>query len=108
MSTRIVLEPVPAPYDPALYRGTPGPSRTTETLLSIADAEIELYREQGYLCVRDALSNTLVAGARTELEAMSLAEEPGCESVYYEGLIRDHLTLDAGRDRFGTGGRKQD
>ncbi len=108
MSTRIVLEPVPAPYDPALYGGVPSPARTVDTLRSVADVEIELYREQGYLCVRHALSDALVAGARAELEAMALAEDPGCESVCFEGLIRDHLTIDAGRDQSGTTGRKQD
>ncbi len=105
---KIVLEPVPAPYDPILYRGTPSPIRPVDTLDSISDAEIALYREQGYLCVCNAVSDPLVAGARAELEAMALAADPGCESVCFEGLVRDYLVIDAGRDRFGTTGRKQD
>ncbi len=108
VSTKIVLEPVPAPYDPVLYRGTPSPTRPVDTLDSISDAEIALYREQGYLCVRDAFSDKLVAEVLAELEAMALAEDPGCESVYFEGLIRNHLAIDPGRDQFGTTGRMQD
>ena len=105
---KIVLEPAPAPYDPVLYRGTPSRTRPVDTLYSIWDAEIALYREQGYLCVCNALSDALVAGARAELVAMALAADPGCESVGFEGLIRDHLVIDAGRDQIGTTGRKQD
>ncbi|MHA1565833.1 MAG: phytanoyl-CoA dioxygenase family protein [Alphaproteobacteria bacterium] len=105
MSTKIVLEPASAPYDPALYRATPNPTRPVDTLDAVSDTEIAAYRQQGYLWVRDALSSTLVARVRAELEAMAVAEDPDCASVTFEGLIRDHLTIDAGRDRIGTTGR---
>ena len=89
---KIVLEPAPAPYDPALYCGSPSPTRPVDTRNSISDAEIALYREQGYLFVCNAVSETCVAEVRAELEAMALAADPGCESVGFEGLIRDHLS----------------
>jgi len=107
--TKIVLETVAAAYDPLLYAAKPDdPARFVDTLHDISPAEIARYRERGYLCIRAALSDSLVAVARDELETMALADDPVCDSVCFEGHIREHLAVDTGSDRIGTTGLLQD
>ena len=108
MSTRVVLEQVAAAYDPALYAGDAGPVRWIDSLESVANDDIAQYREQGYLCCRGVFGNEHVDAARDELERMARAEDPRCEAVYFEGLIREHLRVDRTRDHLGTRGENDD
>jgi phytanoyl-CoA hydroxylase len=59
---------------------------------------VAAYRDDGYLLVRGLLAAELVDAARRELAAMALADDPGCEQLWYEGALREHLPLDPARD----------
>jgi hypothetical protein len=57
-----------------------------------ADAEaLARYESRGYLLIAGAFTSQEVAAARDELVAMSHAVDPECDSVYYEGTVREHL-----------------
>jgi phytanoyl-CoA hydroxylase len=95
---RIFFEPRIAPHAPELYA-----FERTESGLDPATATgeegISRFREDGFLMVRGLLSAAEVAAAKTELEAMALAERPACAMLWYEGALREHIALDASRDR---------
>jgi phytanoyl-CoA hydroxylase len=94
--TRVFFEPKIPLHDPNLYAferiedGVPA----TE-----AEASLGRYREDGFLMVRGLLPGSEVLAARAELEAMARADVPGCQMIWYEGALRDHLALDSARDR---------
>ena len=52
--------------------------------------------------VRGLLPPAEIEAARAELEAMALSDRPDCELIWYEGALREHLELDASRDRAST------
>jgi phytanoyl-CoA hydroxylase len=95
--TRVFFEPRIALHDPELYNfertdpGMPAENAGSEQAL-------DLYREQGFLNVRGLLSAQEVTTALSELEAMALSDQPGCDMLWYEGAIRDHIRLDPARD----------
>jgi hypothetical protein len=96
--TRVFFEPKIPLHDPALYaferfdEGVPAAAAGLE-------ASLDRYRKDGFLMVRGLLPENEVLAARAELEAMARAERPGCAMIWYEGALRDHLALDASRDR---------
>jgi phytanoyl-CoA hydroxylase len=95
---RVFFEPRIPPHEPELYAF----ERTDEGVAAAAArsrAALERYRADGFLMVRGLVSVEDVQAARAELEAMALAERPGCSMIWYEGAIRDRLTLDPSRDR---------
>lgn len=95
--TRVYYEPRIAPHAPELYafeRTDPG----VPAAEAGGEAALALYREQGFLTMRSLLAPDQVRAVRAELEAMALAGDPGCESVWYEGAVRDHVRLDESRD----------
>jgi phytanoyl-CoA hydroxylase len=51
------------------------------------------------LWARALLPERVVGAAGAELEALARADAPGCQMIWYEGALRDHLALDAARDR---------
>lgn len=55
-----------------------------------ADAQVR-YEADGYLVVRGALSPEQVHAAREELRQMTLADDPRCGSMAYEGSLPAHL-----------------
>jgi phytanoyl-CoA hydroxylase len=92
----VFFEPKIPLHDPKLYafdRLDPGVPAAE------AEAALERYREDGFLMVRGLLPEAEVMAARAELEAMARAAAPGCQMIWYEGALRDHLALDASRDR---------
>jgi phytanoyl-CoA hydroxylase len=95
--TRVFFEPLIALHDPELYnfeRTDPGMAAENAG----SEQALDLYREQGFLNVRGLLSAQEVTAARAELEAMALSDWPGCDMLWYEGAIRDHIRLDPSRD----------
>jgi phytanoyl-CoA hydroxylase len=95
---RVFFEPRIPLHDPELYafeRIDPGVSAEAAS----GPAALARYRDDGFLMVRGLLSVDEVLAARTELEAMALADSPACEMIWYEGALRDHLALDPSRDR---------
>jgi phytanoyl-CoA hydroxylase len=96
--TRVFFEPRIPLHDPELYafeRLDHGVSAAAAGLVTTVDR----YREDGFLMVRGLLAEDEVLAARAELEAMARADRPGCAMIWYEGALRDHLSLDPGRDR---------
>ena len=97
-SVKVFFEPRIVPHDPALYAF----DRTDEGVspdAAAADEALARYRDQGFLMVRGLLTPAEVAAGRAELEALALDDSPDCEMIWYEGALRDHLRLDAARDR---------
>jgi hypothetical protein len=99
---RVFFEPRIPLHDPELYAF----ERIDEGMGAEAVggmAALDRYRDDGFLMVRGLLSVDEVLAARAELEAMALADDPACEMIWYEGALRDHLTLDPSRDREADG-----
>lgn len=90
MSPKIVFERKALPHDPGLYAGEAS-FDGVEGFAGIHAQHLEAYRNSGYLVIRGAFSLAEMEQARNELRRMTLMEDPECESVYYEGEIRDHL-----------------
>jgi phytanoyl-CoA hydroxylase len=95
---RVFFEPRIAPHAPELY--------AFETVAEGVDAAaaaspeaLARYCEDGFLMVRGLLPAGELGEARAELEAMTLADRPACEMIWYEGALRDHLEMDPSRDR---------
>lgn len=87
---KVVIEPSITSHPPQLYRS----ERIAEKLAgfeSIGEAALRRYEEDGFLVIAGGLTRGEVQDARATLEAMTLADDPHCSSVYYEGKIRDYL-----------------
>jgi len=91
---KVVFEPKIEEHDPSLYES----DKTAVTIKgwnSINEGVIEQYRRDGYLIVGNAYSAEEVELAKKELAEMTMADDPRCESVYYEGDIRKLINLEA-------------
>jgi phytanoyl-CoA hydroxylase len=77
-------------HDPALYRPT-RTARSVETFRDIGSAEIEFYREQGYLAIRQALTPQEVSGAVAGLLHLIEHGAPGFRGLMYEAAAREVL-----------------
>lgn len=98
MSIRVYYESAIPAHDPALYafeRTDEGVSLET----AMSEEGAARWKEEGFLNVRGLLPLDEVRAARAELEAMALSEEPACKLIYYEGAMRQHVQLDASRDK---------
>lgn len=95
---RVFLEPKIEAHDPGLYRfdalgrGVPG-------LAAVDEDAILTYREVGFLMVEGLFDSAQVEAARAELAEMTLADEPDCTMIHYEGRLRDHLPVDPNADQ---------
>ncbi len=91
MSPRVVLEPKAKDHSPDLYR----PDVMAESVLgfdNVDDSAVDFYHANGYLLIRQGFSDELTSEARQELISMINSDEPNCESIYYEGTIREKLS----------------
>jgi len=87
---RVVLEPEIPDYDPELYRY----QRLAEGITgfeAVNEEEMARFRKRGYLVVHGAFSTTRVQAARQELYRLGTSPRPDCESVYFEGAVRQQL-----------------
>ncbi len=99
MAVRVFFEPMIQAHDPGLYSGLVlDDAGVTPPEAASADA-IERYRRDGFLLVRGLLGPSEIEAAKAELETMTRADDPGCEMVWYEGGLRDHIRLDSAADR---------
>jgi phytanoyl-CoA hydroxylase len=57
----------------------------------VDEHELARYDERGFMIVRGAYTAAEVEAARRELALMTRANDPACESIYYEGAIADEL-----------------
>lgn len=92
----VFFEPKIPDHDPALYAA----ERIEEGVpVEAAMAALDRFRDDGFLMVRGLLTEAEVAAARAELEAMALGDAPDCWGIWYEGALREHITLDPALDR---------
>lgn len=91
---KVIYEPKAKEHDPELYQAD-RESVYYNGWDAIDSEAIGKYREEGYLIVRGGYSDEDVEAARAELEAMTFSDDPACDSVYYEGTIRELLRKNA-------------
>jgi phytanoyl-CoA hydroxylase len=87
---KVVIEPTIAEHPPQLYRSSRIADKV-DGFEQVDAARIEQYDSQGFLVIGGAYTPKEVADARDTLGDMTRAVDPRCDSVYYEGLIREHL-----------------
>lgn len=92
---KVIYEPEIEPHSPDLYvsEGEPGPA--VDGWESFDADSCTRFAADGYLVIRHALPPSAVDAARAELRAMTMAEDPGCESICFEGHIRHRLQSDS-------------
>jgi phytanoyl-CoA hydroxylase len=88
---KVIYEPAIASHAPELYRVDALAQNAIEGWDSFDDEAKKLYEADGYLVVRGALSSEQVLAAQKELLAMTLADDPRCGSMAYEGTLPEHL-----------------
>lgn len=77
-------------HAPELYRPT-SEAWQVETLADIGPAEIEFYRENGYLSVRRAFTPAEVEAALAGLASLVMGENPAFKGVTFEAAARERL-----------------
>ena len=88
---KVIYEPEIASHAPELYR-VDALAQNAISGWDGFDAEAQArYEADGYLVVRGALSAEQVLAAQKELHAMTLADDPHCGSMAYEGSLPEHL-----------------
>jgi phytanoyl-CoA hydroxylase len=77
-------------HEPDLYRGRPY-EYAVAGLDGVSDADVERYREEGFLVVRGAFSPEKARAARDELARMTTMSDPQCLSMHFEQAIWQHV-----------------
>ena len=102
---RVVLEPEIPDNDPELYRY----QRVAEGITgfeSVSQEEMVLFGQRGYLVVHGAFSTARIEAARQELYRLGTSPRPDCESVYFEGAVRQQLPALKGKSVAAPKGRR--
>ena len=102
MTRKVIVETVAADHDASLYEGAVIDQRV-DGLAGASESHVARFHENGFLHIANAFDEAAVTAARRELEAMAMADEPACEAICYEGLIRAHIRADSRRHRAGDG-----
>ena len=102
---RVVLEPEIPDYDPELYRYQTVAKGITG-FESVSEEELARFRQRGYLVVHEAFSMARVEAARQELYRLGTSPRPDCESVYFEGAVRQQLPALKGKSVAAPKGRR--
>ena len=89
---KIFIEKLMAPHDPSVYLSA-GEAPGVAGWDAIDAEAVARYEEAGFLLVRDAVPHELIEAAVQELQGMREADDPGCQTVYFEGLMRGRLGL---------------
>ncbi len=91
---KIYIEKLMDPHEAAVY-SVSGEAVGVNGWDGVDAAALARYEAEGFLLVRDAVPHALVDEAVRELQAMREADAPGCQTIYFEGLIREKLGLSA-------------
>lgn len=87
---RVFIEPPAEAHGSQLYDG-PLFGEGAEGFGDVGAEELEHYRTQGFLQVKQAFPPEIVQGARRALHELGLSDRPACDAVYFEGSIQDIL-----------------
>jgi phytanoyl-CoA hydroxylase len=89
-----IVDPGSEPHDPALYRPA-SLAHGVETLRDIGPREIDFYRENGYLVVRQAFTPAEIQTALDGLLGLIMGEKPDFKGIQFEAAAKEKLaTLD--------------
>ena len=102
---RVVFEPEIPDYDPALYRYQELAEGITG-FEAVNEQELARFRQRGFLVVHGAFSMARVEAARRELYRLGTSPRPDCESVYFEGAVRQQLPALKGKSVAAPRGRR--
>ncbi|WP_432797169.1 phytanoyl-CoA dioxygenase family protein [Poriferisphaera sp. WC338] len=88
---KVVIEPEIETHDPALYQSDKIADHRYAGWENLAENYLDQYDQRGYLIVDGGLTPNQVHAARQTLNDMAHADDPKCEDIFYEGLIRQHM-----------------
>jgi phytanoyl-CoA hydroxylase len=90
---KVIYEPAIPEHAPSLYRADRLFEEGVYQWEALTESDARLFEEQGFLVVRGGLSAGEVVSAREALYAMTLAENPGCGSISFEGRLQERLSV---------------
>ena len=102
---RVVFEPEVPGYDPELYRYQTLAEGITG-FEAVNEEELDRFRQRGFLVIQEAFSMAQVEAARQELYRLGTSRQPDCESVYFEGAVRQQLPELEGKPVPASSGRR--
>ncbi|MGI9434553.1 MAG: phytanoyl-CoA dioxygenase family protein, partial [Geminicoccaceae bacterium] len=91
-SVKIFFEPKVERHDPGLYAHE-GEAVGLEPDAALAGEAGKQFADQGFVLVKGLLSEAELEAARAELQALTTSDRPSCEMIWFEGGLRDHLSL---------------
>lgn len=103
-SIKVFFEPKVERHDPGLYDHASLASGIDAKAALEGDA-LQLFAEQGFVVVKGLLSMNDLATAKAELQSLTTSDQPRCDMIWFEGGLRDHLTL-ADQDDNDTDGKR--
>ena len=89
---KVFFEPKVERHDPGLYVHT-GEAIGMKADVALAGEARRQFVEQGFVLVEGMLSETELEAARAELQSLTTSDRPRCEMIWFEGGLRDHLSL---------------
>lgn len=99
---KVFFEPVIGPHSPGLYQA-PSIGASVPFSRALMDDSRASYDADGFLVVSGVFDGQEMARARGELEGMTLADDPHCEAICYEGAIRRLLPPSEVKENVVTG-----
>ncbi|MGH1482821.1 MAG: phytanoyl-CoA dioxygenase family protein [Geminicoccales bacterium] len=91
-SIKVFFEPKAERHDPDLYVHV-GEAIGMKPGAALAEEAGQQFAEQGFVLVKGLLSEAELGAARAELKTLTTSDQPRCEMIWFEGGLRDHLSL---------------
>ena len=91
---KIFIEKMMQGHDPGVY-AVDGDAASVAGWRNLGAEALTRYETEGFLLIRDAVPAELISRAMDELHKMRETDDPECQTVYFEGMIRDRLGLPA-------------
>ncbi len=95
---KVFFEPKIDRHDPDLYAHG-GVATGLDVEAALGGKAKALFAEEGFVLVKQLLSVDDIEAAAAELQALTLSDQPRCEMVWFEGGLRDHLSLSSDDDK---------
>lgn len=89
---KVYFEPKVERHDPGLYAHA-GEAIGLDPDAALAGEARRSFAEQGFVLIKGLLSTAELEAARVELQALTTSDRPCCEMIWFEGSLRDHLSL---------------